>query len=87
MVAEYYQTQYKIITSRAVLHRVAERLQLGSNLQFLGVEGIKDPSEREQLLHADPVAILQGQVNVEPVKESRIVRIRVENTNPRLSRR
>ena len=83
---EYYQTQYKIITSRAVLRRAADRLQLGSNLQFLGLEGVKDSVDREQLrAHSDPVAILQGLVNVEPVKDSRIVRIRVENRNPEMA--
>jgi len=83
---EYYHTQYKIITSRAVLRRVADQLQLGSNLKFLGLEGVRDPVERERLTaHSDPVAMLQGMVFVEPVKESSIVRIRVESSDPEMA--
>jgi len=77
---EYYETQYKVITSRAVAQRVVDRLQLGTNLRFLGLETIGDASEREQRrLRTDPVAIVQKNLRVEPVKDSRIVRIRFEH--------
>jgi polysaccharide biosynthesis transport protein len=80
---EYYETQYKVITSRAVAQRTADKLQLGQNLKFLGLEGLNDPAERERRrLTADPAAILQGRVKAEPVKDSRIVRIRVEDGDP-----
>ncbi len=77
---EYYETQYKVITSRAVAQRVADKLQLGTNLKFLGLDRVGDGVERERLLRkADPVLIVQRGLKVEPVKDSRIVRIRFEH--------
>ncbi len=77
---EYYETQYKVITSRAVAQRAADRLGLGSNSRFLGVEEASSPAETERR-HAtkDPVAILQKNLKIDPIKESRIVRIRYED--------
>ena len=80
---EYYETQYKVITSRAVAQRVADKLQLGANLKFLGLDGVGDGAERERLLKkADPVSLVQRGLKVEPVKDSRIVRIRFEHPDP-----
>ena len=36
---EFYETQYKVLTSRTVAQRVVDRLQLGQNLKFLGLDG------------------------------------------------
>jgi capsular exopolysaccharide synthesis family protein len=83
---EYYETQYRVIASRAVAQRVADRLQLGVNMKFLGLDQIKDPAEQERLRKAkDPVRTLQKALKVEPVKDSRIVRIRYENSDPQLA--
>ena len=83
---EYYETQYKIIASRAVSQRVSDQLQLGSNLAFLRLDGIKDPAELERARQArDPVAVLQTGLKVEPVKDSRVVRIRYEHPDPQLA--
>jgi len=83
---EYYETQYKILTSRAVAQRVVDKLQLGANLKFLGLEGEADPARQEALRAArDPVALLQGGLKIEPVKDSRIVRIRFESPDPQLA--
>jgi capsular exopolysaccharide synthesis family protein len=83
---EYYETQYKVLASRAVAQRVADRLQLGSNMKFLGLQGIRDPAQQERARKAkDPVRILQKYLKVEPVKESRIVRIRFESADPELA--
>jgi capsular exopolysaccharide synthesis family protein len=80
---EYYETQYKVITSRAVAQRVADKLQLGTNLKFLGLDGVGNAAERERLvLRADPVPLVQRGLKVEPVKDSRIVRIRFEHPDP-----
>ncbi len=80
---EYYETQYKVITSRAVAQRVADKLQLGTNLAFLGLDKISNAEEQERLrLKADPAAVLQRSLRVEPVKDSRVVRIRVESPDP-----
>src|SRR6266542_4756911 len=42
MAKEYFETQYKIITSRAVAQRVIEKYQLARDPRFLGLENIKD---------------------------------------------
>ncbi len=83
---EYYETQYKVIASRAVAQRVADRLRLGNNLAFLGLAGIKDPTEQERLRERrDPVGILSANLTVEPVKDSRIVKIRYTSPDPELA--
>jgi capsular exopolysaccharide synthesis family protein len=83
---EYYETQYKVITSRAVAQRAADRLQLSRNGRFLGLDGVVDPAERERLrTKADPVPIVQANLRVEPVKDSRVVRIRYESPDPDLA--
>jgi capsular exopolysaccharide synthesis family protein len=83
---EYYETQYRVIASRAVARRVADRLQLGSNASFLGVLGERDPATQERAMGGkDPVKILQRNLKVEPVKDSRIVRIRYEDPDPQLA--
>jgi capsular exopolysaccharide synthesis family protein len=83
---DYFETQIKILTSRAVATRVAERLALGSNIAFLGLEEVKDPAEQERLRKGvDAVGLVQGKLKVEPVKDSRVLRLVVEDRNPELA--
>jgi capsular exopolysaccharide synthesis family protein len=82
----YFETQYRILTSRVVASRVAERLALGSSARFLGIDRVQDPAERERLrAAADPVALVQQRLTVEPVKDSRVVRLVVEDGDPELA--
>ena len=46
---EYYETQYRVITSRAVAQRVSDKLQLGANDKFLGVAGDDAAKKRPQI--------------------------------------
>ncbi|WP_242392050.1 GumC family protein [Anaeromyxobacter oryzisoli] len=81
---EYFETQYKIITSRAVAQRVIEKLQLARDPRFLGLEGIKDTAKLEQALaKLDPPAVLQDRLSVVPVKDSRVVKLVVEDRDPK----
>jgi capsular exopolysaccharide synthesis family protein len=83
---EYYETQYKVIASRAVAQRVSDRLQLATNEKFLGIADVKDAAERERRRKSiDPVRILSRNLTVEPVKESRIVRLKYEDPDPQLA--
>jgi len=83
---EFYETQYKVLTSRTVAQRVVDRLQLGQNLRYLGLDRVGDPVEVEKLkAKLDPVAILLKNLKVEPVKDSRIVRLRYEDPDPQLA--
>jgi succinoglycan biosynthesis transport protein ExoP len=78
---EFYETQYKIIVSRSVAQRVVDKLALAEDPAFLGLESIKDPQQRRLTAsQADAVAELQNRTHVEPLKESHLAIIHVEDT-------
>jgi capsular exopolysaccharide synthesis family protein len=80
---EYTETQTRIMTSRAVSQRAVEKLGLQHDPAFLGVAEIHDPRAREAAMKSiDAVSMLQGKVSVLPVKDTRIVNIRVEDLDP-----
>ena len=80
---EYYETQFKIITSRAVSTRVVEKMRLDEDPDFLGIPPGLDPAARTQAMkQVDAVAKLQRQIYVAPVKDSRIVNVQVEDLDP-----
>jgi polysaccharide biosynthesis transport protein len=79
---EYYETQYKIISSRDVMLRVVKKHQLNEDPDFLG----EPPEKRASFKPAsfDTAAlVLQGMLKVEPVKDSRLVLVQIDDTNPR----
>jgi polysaccharide biosynthesis transport protein len=81
---EYYETQYKVITSRAVAQRVIDKLQLARDLRFLGLDDVNDPKKVEEHLgRIDPAVELQERLEVLPVKDSRVVRVQVRDREPR----
>ncbi|HYD53949.1 MAG TPA: polysaccharide biosynthesis tyrosine autokinase [Gemmatimonadaceae bacterium] len=82
---EYYETQYKVITSRAVAQRVADHLALGKNVAFLGLKEEQRSALEAGGISRDPVRLLQARLRVEPVKDSRVVRIRYEDPDPKLA--
>ncbi|HET6282419.1 MAG TPA: polysaccharide biosynthesis tyrosine autokinase [Polyangia bacterium] len=72
---EFYETQYRIIQSTAVMRGVVERLGLQNDPAYAGVPGNKP----------DPVEIarrLLRQVEVKPVKDSRLAQIIVSDQKP-----
>lgn len=80
---EYYETQYKVITSRAVAQRVIDKLQLARDLRFLGLDEVTGQEKlAEALEEVDPADVLQKRLKVIPVKDSRVVRIQVEDRDP-----
>lgn len=80
---EHYETQYKVIVSRAVSKRVVEKLGLESDLSFLGLDKIKDPAAlRASLSQADAIAVLQSKIKVQPVRDSRLVYVVIEDLDP-----
>ena len=66
--ADYYRTQLEIIISRAIAERVFNNLKLG-DLHFYSKS-------------KDPVGLLMSQLKVEPVKQTRLVKISIEDRNP-----
>ena len=74
---EYYETQYKIITSNRVLLRVVRDLGLPAEPAF-------------KASHASPEDIadsLRGQIKIDPVKNSRLVWIHIDDPDPKRARR
>jgi len=83
---EYSETQYRVIASRAVAQRVVDRLALRQNDKFMGLDKVTDPAQRDTIREKRDVAgILMNRLKVEPIKESRIVRIRYEEADPELA--
>lgn len=80
---EYYTTQNEIITSRAVSMRVVDKLGLQHDPGFLGLSHLKDEKERSQAMQgADAAGLLQSRIRVQPVRDSRVVTISVEDLEP-----
>lgn len=80
---EFLETQYKVLSSREVLQRVVEKLGLERDADFLGLADVRDPERQAELLaKADAVAVLQKRMRVEPVKNSQLTRIVVEDQDP-----
>jgi polysaccharide biosynthesis transport protein len=78
---EYYETQYKVMTSERVLSAVVRDLGLQTDPEFLGGK----PATPVAL--DDTTDMLRARVRIEPIKSSRLVYIKVEDTNPKLARR
>jgi succinoglycan biosynthesis transport protein ExoP len=74
---EYYQTQYKIVTSTAVLKAAVEALSLQADADFLGGVPATPAAAVERA-----VAIIGGHLSVEPVKGSRLAYIKVTDFDP-----
>ena len=80
---EYYQTEYQIVTSDQVLGAVARDLSLASDPSFLGLKAPPNPPASLETV----TSILRGQTSVDPVKNSRLFRLQVEDTDPKRARR
>jgi capsular exopolysaccharide synthesis family protein len=65
---DYYQTQYKILTSRSLAKRVIEELDLLSYPEFAGDK--------------DPITSFINRITVEPVRESRLVKVSFDWSDP-----
>lgn len=79
---EYLETQYKIIQSRAVSQRIVEKLGLASDPSFLGLNKVPEDKRAEVMARMDAVAMLQGKIKVEGLKESRVSFIKIEDSDP-----
>lgn len=79
---EYIETQFKIITSRAVSQRVVDKRGLNVNPEFLSVTKVLEPQRAEAMKRIDAVAVLQQKIKIEPPKESRVSVIKVEDSDP-----
>jgi succinoglycan biosynthesis transport protein ExoP len=81
---EYYETQYKVIASRAVSERVVEKLGLEHDLAFLGLDKVRDAEQQKKAVaNADATARLQSKIKVAPVKDSRLLYITIQDVDPK----
>lgn len=78
---EYYETQYRIIQSDRVLSAVVRDLGLQNDPDFVG----RKPAAPVSI--EDAVEMLRGQLTVEPAKGSRLVYIKIQDTDPARARR
>jgi succinoglycan biosynthesis transport protein ExoP len=79
---EFFETQAQIITTRTVAERVVKKLGLDHDAAFLNAAKEKDPAKRAVIIqNTDAVGLVQSRVKVEPVRDSRIARISVEDTS------
>ncbi len=75
---EYYETEYKIMTSDKVLRAVVRDLGLAKDPSFFGLKSApKTPIPEDAAIDA-----LRGRVIVDPVKNSRLVLLHVDDTDP-----
>lgn len=80
---EYYETEYKILTSDRVMRAAVRDQALASDLDFLGLK--VRPSG--PLPEDAAVEALRGRVTVEPVKNTRLFQLIVEDGDPRRAAR
>ena len=67
--ADYYRTQIEVMRSRSIAEKVFRNLKLGEDPGFAGSK--------------DPVGMLLKQVRIEPVKQTRLARVHVEDHRPK----
>ncbi|MET0556512.1 MAG: Wzz/FepE/Etk N-terminal domain-containing protein, partial [Vicinamibacteria bacterium] len=67
--ADFYNTQFKVLTSKGIGERVVERLKLKDQPPFQG--------------SADPGSLFMGHVAVDPIPDSRLVNLVVTHRDPK----
>jgi polysaccharide biosynthesis transport protein len=78
--ATYIQTQYRIIVSDKILGVVVSTLGLASDPDFGGHLGAPAPNDVA-------ATILRSHIKVEPIKDTRLVTIRVEDFDPKRAKK
>ncbi len=76
---EFYETQYKVLKSRAIAQRVVDQLGLNQDAKFLGIEGLSPELQQKEMKRLDAAAMLAERVIVTPVKDSRVVSVVIED--------
>jgi polysaccharide biosynthesis transport protein len=78
---QYYETQYKVMESDRVLSAVVRDLSLQNDPEFLGYKP-DAPAPLDSTTDA-----LRGRLIIEPLKGSRLVYVKIQDTNPAQARR
>ncbi len=80
---EYYETQYQILQSRRVALAVVQQLGLNRDHAFLRnlPKGAAVP-DADPIPEEDAADVLRGRIRVEPVKQSRIANVKLQDADP-----
>ncbi len=91
---DFYQTQYELLKSRSLALRVVEQLNLAEHPLYKAKEpreaapaGNKPPAAAEVGPEAGLVGAFLGSLTVEPLRNSRLVRLHYESPDPQLAAR
>ncbi|GAB3355327.1 hypothetical protein GCM10027430_23070 [Lysobacter tyrosinilyticus] len=88
---DFYQTQYELLGSNSLALRVVQDLNLTEDAYFKPLlEGVGDESpatQRQQERQRALADILLGDLNIEPVRNSRLVRINSDSPDPKIAAR
>jgi polysaccharide biosynthesis transport protein len=84
---EFFQTQYGLLKSFSLAQRVAQTPGLTSDPGFLKAMGARQPPTAAQLNDGWGAGFLEGGLGVYPVRDSRLVRITFDSSDPALSAR
>lgn len=100
MDRDFYQTQYELLKSRSLARRVIQDLRLTANPQFEKDmakvdEALADKADgkavaattRQQAREAALVETMQELLTIEPVRNSRLVRVNFDSPDPQLAAR
>jgi capsular exopolysaccharide synthesis family protein len=79
---EYYSTQFQVLQSQQIAELVVRQLGLQHDADFLGVPAEQRPRFRSRTV-TEAAGAFRGRIKVEPVKDSRLVQITVEDPSPR----
>ncbi|NUQ75618.1 MAG: polysaccharide biosynthesis tyrosine autokinase [Polyangiaceae bacterium] len=84
---EYYETQYKIIQSMRVALAVVADLGLQHDGGFIANTPPGKPAPQIDISEDDAAQILRGRVKVEPVRDSRLAVVKLEDADPQRAQR
>lgn len=84
---DYIGTQKEILRSRRIASAALARVGLAKDPEFLGVDLIRDPAEREaRIAEIDPVERLREMLTITEVRDAQVLRVSVEYPDPIVAR-
>ena len=84
---EYYETQYKIIQSMRVALAVVADLGLQHDGGFITNTPPGKPAPALDVSEEDAAQVLRGRVKVEPIRDSRLAMVKLEDADPQRAQR
>lgn len=83
---DYYQTQYQILQSQTIARKVIFKLKLFQNPEFVSLDGVPvEPPKSYDEVNIGIINSFLSKLKVEPVRNSRIVKINYDTWTPELS--